>query len=56
MPVLMVAAGWKLLGQSIFAGFGLIALAMGFEPAGYLLIGTACGSLVPIAEKKKETP
>jgi hypothetical protein len=54
MPVLMVAAGWKLVGQTVFLVAGLIALALHEREAGMLILGMAGGSLLPIAEKQRE--
>jgi hypothetical protein len=50
----MVTAGWKMFGQAVFLVAGLLALHMGKDEAGYLLLGTACGSLAPVAERQKK--
>lgn len=54
MPVMMVSAGWKLLGQVVFLAAGLACLAMHEKEAGMLLIGIAGGSIVPVAERHRK--
>ena len=51
----MIAYGWKLAGQVVFLAAGLTCFKFGERDAGMLLIGIAGGSVVPVAEKNKET-
>ena len=51
MGPMMVAAGWKLLGQTLFVAAVIICFALHEREAGMLLVGMAGGSLVPVAEK-----
>ncbi len=54
MGPLMVAHGWKLLGQAMFMTAGIICLKMQERDVGIMLISGAIGSLVPVAEQHKK--
>lgn len=56
MGPMMVAAGWKLLGQTLFIAAGIICLKMGEKTVADALIFGAIGSLVPLAEKHAHGP
>jgi hypothetical protein len=54
MGPLMVAHGWKLLGQVIFIASGIVCLKMHERDVGLMLISGSLGSLVPVAEQHKK--
>ncbi len=54
---MMITAGNKLVGQVIFIFAGILCLKLGEREMGIVLISSAVGSLVPVAEKAaKEIP